>query len=47
MQKAAKDGKIIIFKGWPRFLGAWRAGKMKNIVAVRGRSWGWRKVRSW
>jgi hypothetical protein len=30
MQKAAKDGKIIIFKGWPRFLGAWRAGKMKK-----------------
>jgi len=31
MQTAAKGGKIIIFKGWPRFLGAWRAGKMKNM----------------
>ncbi len=30
MQKTAKDGKIIIFKGWPRFLRAWRAGKMKK-----------------
>ena len=30
MQKAAKDGKIIIFKGWPRFLRARRAGKMKK-----------------
>jgi len=31
MQKAAKDGKIIIFKGWPRFLGPWRSGKMKKL----------------
>ncbi|GAB6166379.1 hypothetical protein JCM19992_23790 [Thermostilla marina] len=30
MQEAAKDGKIIIFKGWPRFLAAWRSGKMKT-----------------
>jgi hypothetical protein len=30
MRAAAKDGKVIIFKGWPRFLAAWRAGKMKN-----------------
>lgn len=30
MQKAAKDGMIIIFKGWPRFLRAWRDGKMKK-----------------
>jgi hypothetical protein len=30
MRVAAKDGKVIIFKGWPRFLSAWRAGKMKN-----------------
>ncbi len=30
MRVAAKDGKVIIFKGWPRFLAAWRAGKMKG-----------------
>ena len=30
MRAAAKEGKVIIFKGWPRFLAAWRAGKMKN-----------------
>ena len=30
MRSAAKDGKVIIFKGWPRFLSAWRAGKMEN-----------------
>lgn len=30
MQEAAKDGKIMIFKGWPRFLRAWREGKMRK-----------------
>ena len=30
MRSAAKGGKVIIFKGWPRFLADWRAGKMKN-----------------
>ncbi|TWT80409.1 hypothetical protein CA13_18250 [Planctomycetes bacterium CA13] len=30
MQEAAKDEKIIVFKGWPRFLSAWRDGKMKQ-----------------
>ena len=29
MRVVAKDGKVV-FKGWPRFLAAWRAGKMKN-----------------
>lgn len=30
MRAAAKEGKVIIFKGWPRFLADWRAGKLKN-----------------
>ncbi len=30
METAAKDGKIIIFKGWPRFLRAWRLGEMRQ-----------------
>ena len=30
MRLAAKDGKVVVFKGWPRFLAAWRAGKMKK-----------------
>ncbi|MDG1872937.1 MAG: putative glycoside hydrolase [Mariniblastus sp.] len=31
MREAGKSGKVIVFKGWPRFLSDWRAGKMKNI----------------
>lgn len=30
MQENARDGKIMIFKGWPRFLGGWRTGKFKK-----------------
>ena len=32
MQAAAKDGKVIIFKGWPRFLAKWRSGEMKKAL---------------
>ena len=30
MRTAAKDGKVIVFKGWPRFLSAWRKGQMSD-----------------